>query len=321
MSEELTNSEVGTIEDTGSEEIRPCLIGGFHAVSDMRPPYFNSLTVGETCVSVDAVRLGLRFVGGSGQWLMEHADTFPADDMRSWTNKIKAGKYLTIWTYDLGLSSLTLGVGLFTSAGTVDMTRGFLDFNPNKVACDQQFWALIEKVARHTTKSECSRYDLAVDVPFDRNACRLSKDRRAYRSYVSSGITEELGTRNSVGHVRVYDKAAEAGLAGPLTRIELTCSGNWSTDAIAEHWPTVHAWTNNTDDNRAWLRVMGMLLSEKVERGEEVESYIAMLGRSSRQSVRDVLRTSAIELPAVAAEYGVNEVRGWEKLTRRDARR
>ena len=92
------------------------------------------------------------------------------------------------------------------------------------------------------------------------------------------------------------DKAAEMHLSGVLTRIELTCDGEWDAGQVVAHWPQVHAW-HSDEDTRDWVRVVGIMLAEKAERGEDVETLINMLGRGSRPKVREFLRAPMVELP------------------------
>lgn len=62
---------------------------------------------------------------------------------------------------------------------------------------------------------------------------------------------------------------------------------------------------------RDWVRVVGIMLAEKAERGEEVETLINMLGWRSRPKVREYLRTPMVELPPDCAAAAVAEARSW----------
>ena len=52
-----------------------------------------------------------------------------------------------------------------------------------------------------------------------------------------------------------------------------------------EHWPQVHAW-HSESGTKDYIRVIGIMLAEKAERNEDVETLINMLGRTSRPKVR-----------------------------------
>ena len=160
------------------------------------------------------VRLKLSFINGKGEWLSTHAQTFDCDSMSAWTSKIRPGGWYELWSFDLGDSSVALGIGFMEPSCKVNMNRGFIEFNPNKVAGDKRFWRLLEKLAPCVSHARLKRFDLAYDLPTSRLDCRLSKDRRMYKSVISNGITEYLGVKNTPGYVKVYDKAAEMHLSG-----------------------------------------------------------------------------------------------------------
>ncbi|WP_368328381.1 hypothetical protein, partial [Phocaeicola vulgatus] len=188
------------------------------------------------------VRLKLSFINGKGEWLSGHAQTFDCDSMNAWTSKIRPGGWYELWSFAIGDSSVALGIGFIEPSCKVNMNRGFVEFNPNKVAGDKRFWRLLKKLAPCVSHASLKRYDLAYDIECARKDCRLSKDRRMYKAVISNGITEYLGVKNTAGYVKVYDKAAEMNLSGVLTRIELTCDGEWDAAQVAAHWPQVHAW-------------------------------------------------------------------------------
>lgn len=288
-----------------------CLIAGFHALTDIRPSYWNAYKAESGATfSIDMVRLRLSFINGKGEWLSTHAQTFDCDSMSAWTSKIRPGGWYELWSFELGDSSVALGIGFMEPSCKVNMNRGFIEFNPNKVAGDKRFWRLLKKLAPCVSHARLKRFDLAYDLPTSRLDCRLSKDRRMYKSVISNGITEYLGVKNTPGYVKVYDKAAEMNLSSVLTRIELTCDGEWDAGQVAAHWPQVHAW-HSDENTRDWVRVVGIMLAEKSERGEEVETLINMLGRGSRPKVREYLRTPMVELPADCAAAAVAEARSW----------
>ena len=101
---------------------------------------------------------------------------------------------------------LKCGYGVITKGGN-NNHKGFVEFNPNK--CEKngvKFLAMLESIG---CIFEMNRYDLAIDYPIARNAVRVLRDRRKYEYVISSkgGATEYLGSRNSPGRVKVYDKA------------------------------------------------------------------------------------------------------------------
>lgn len=293
----------------------PCLIGLSQGVSDIpnHPRYYHPHVMRDgSVVSVDNVRLGLRY--SRGEWLSEfllsHADLLGCD----WTyypSKLIPGRYFELYRFELGESSVSLGLGHVGRSCKPDFGRGFLELNPSKVAQDDRLSGLLDFLSESTSGAVLKRFDLALDVERDRNELRLTKDRRAYGCIMSQGaLSEYLGQRNAPGFVRLYSKSAEAGLPVPLTRIEMVTDGGWDSAEVLRHWPEVHGWRCG-EDSRGWTKVVGMLISEKVERGEEVETYIGMLGRDAKKKVRDVLRTPPIALPEEGAQAAIDEAHAW----------
>lgn len=71
---------------TGGMKSGPCLIAGFHALSDTHPSYWNPYRLESGAVfSIDMVRLKLTFIGGKdgGLWLIIHAQYPPQHDIKS----------------------------------------------------------------------------------------------------------------------------------------------------------------------------------------------------------------------------------------------
>lgn len=84
------------------------------------------------------------------------------------------------------------------------------------------------------------RYDLAADIPVLRQDAFLVKDSRAYlERRHGREFTQYLGAKSStVGRVKLYDKAAEAGLNYPLTRLEMTLDPATPYERV--NFPTVY---------------------------------------------------------------------------------
>lgn len=303
-------------QELSGESIRPCLIAGLSALSDTHPPYWDSFKTElaggiRATASIDMVRLHLQLTGDGFDWLSSHVETFPCDDLSCWVSKIRPASWHELWSLSIGDSSMVIGVGWHEGSCKLNIHRAFCEFNPNKVAGDSRFWLVMEKLAGVTMKATLKRYDMAVDLEIARESVRVSKDKRHYQSFLGNGtITEYLGVRSSPGFTKVYDKAREAGLGSKLTRCELTCSGDWGADEVVDKWPELHGWTV-PDGTKDWVRVLGIMLAEKAERGEDVEPLVAMLGRGSRPKVRAALRTAMIELPKDVADYAVAEANSW----------
>lgn len=126
----------------------PCLIAGFQPLTVFHPSYWNAYKAESGATfSIDMVRLKLSFINGKGEWLSTHAQTFDCDSMSAWTSKIRPGGWYELWSFELGDSSVALGIGFMEPSCKVNMNRGFIEFNPNKVAGDKRFWRLREKLS------------------------------------------------------------------------------------------------------------------------------------------------------------------------------
>lgn len=121
-------------------------------------------------------------------------------------------------------NSFYIGVALNAAKTVWDHCR--LEYNPNKVANQQVFWLLLDWFNSHTLPihRRIKRFDLAIDIPVDRADVHLVKDRRVYSMRRDGkALTEYLGAKSSTpGRAKLYNKANEANLNYPLTRLELT---------------------------------------------------------------------------------------------------
>ena len=100
-----------------------------------------------------------------------------------------------------------------------------MDFNPNKVTNHGVFQMVLGQCVSNTRPlhRQTRRLDLAVDIPTARQDAFLVKDSRAYlERRHGQEWTQYLGAKSSaVGRVKLYNKAVEAGLNYPLTRLEI----------------------------------------------------------------------------------------------------
>ena len=165
--------------ENGGLKSGPCLIGGFHALSCTSPSYYTPYRgVNENTLSVDMVRLSLTFKGDRGEWLSRKgAQLTDCDEMSAWTSKIRPGGWYELWSFALGGSSVALGIGFIEPSCKVNMHKGFIEFNPNKVAGDKRFHGLLKTLGTCVSKARLKRFDLAYDIPVSRYDCRLSKDK------------------------------------------------------------------------------------------------------------------------------------------------
>ncbi len=129
----------------------------------------------------------------------------------------------------------------FNGANKEDSRKGFIEFNPNKVADITQFQNDYGSLRKYFSNYEVSRVDIALDLlGASRDKVFLCKDNRVYelKAYSIAHRTEYLGQRNSVGRVKVYNKSLECKLAYPMTRIEITTEPTVS--AFNKYFPKVY---------------------------------------------------------------------------------
>lgn len=332
--------ESGASRDLQALDSGSCLIAGILELNYHHPQYWDAYSIGDgRFASVDMVRIKLRMMPGGAVTLTTSKDRddggFLSVEYREkpnvWTAKARPGSWHEIWSWPCGDSSVTFGWGLALRYGKIDESTAFVEFNPNKVAGDPLLWRLLDAISRYACKASLVRFDLAYDIPAAKNDCHVTKDGRVYKCVIGKSMTEYLGVKNTPGYVKVYDKAAEAGLSeGPLTRIELTCDGEWdAAKIVGKKWPQVHAWTELADDaegvsdkTKSWMRVLGLALSELANNGyHDVESLVNMLERhGARKKVREYLRDAFVVLPMAAAESCIAEAHSWcESIAPTDA--
>lgn len=315
----------GTVRDGGGE-IRPCLIGGFHdnfvgprlagllpAATDGVPRCDPWVAPDGAIASLDMVRLRLKF-GGSDDAIARYEDRLQRLDMLAQSHsmhKSQPGKYAHLYTFAIGDSSVSLGVGQFVSGAKADMHRGFLEFNPNKVA-GSVLDGLLMVVSSDVYRCDLARYDLAVDLPVSRSLVRVGKDRRKYTCEISASMTEYLGQRNAVGRVKVYDKAAELGLDDvALTRVEMTCSGDWSVGQVLDKWPTVYRVADKLNGYESVNGAFALAIADAVTAGATPEKYLYALDWRRRKTVRGMISGRAYPCPELGAAHVLMRAIDW----------
>lgn len=205
--------------------------------------YFNPVTYHDLVLSIDGVILDVSISNPERMDLLNQilssVATNSKGSVQSWTS-FKPGTFRrqTLIQIDEG-RSFWIGQGLNGHGTLLDRVR--LDFNPNKVGDDPNFQIIREFLVRNSRANLCriSRFDLAIDIPVTREKCFLVKDRRLYiERRHGEEFTQYLGSKSSkVGRVKLYNKALEAKLDYPLTRLELTLSPDTPFENI--NLPTV----------------------------------------------------------------------------------
>ena len=184
--------------------------------------------------------------------------------------------------------SFWIGQGLIGSGTLLDRVR--LDFNPNKVGEDPNLKIIREFLVRNSRANLCRipRFDLAIDIPVARDKCFLVKDRRLYiERRHGEEYTQYLGSKSSkVGRVKLYNKALEAKLDYPLTRLELTLSPDTPFENI--NMPTVFC----VDEGCADWQSARLTETQRFIVNAVIQGYGTLndLGRKTKAKIEGVLK-------------------------------
>lgn len=188
-----------------------------------------------------------------------------------------------------------------------------IEFNPCKVGCEL---LLINTYLKLRSLSKVSpmvkRFDLAIDIPVDRDRCHLIKDKRTYQEYRNSNtdLTQYLGHRSSGGFVKLYNKSKELGLGEyGLTRFELTIDWEYKDYNFANLFmPVVYVfddWQLDVDIKDTDKVLLLACLSNM--------EYIDMLGRDKKKKIRDIIGSHALTLTLDELEYNniLSQIDDW----------
>ena len=214
-------------------------------------PYGEYLETSYCRVSIDSVRM--KFSYKYKNYDFEKHEAVPTIDLYSreldklfldncdivWhrCDFFKIGNYARTCTIS-GISpisapwSCAVMIGRYTFDNTCKLIAPGIvfDFNPNKVPqnwCDK----IIGLLKVGAEKVSISRYDIAFDFPIPREHITLiPNDRQSYKLFKESqkGVTEYQGERSTHNAMKLYDKTKESSLAVPVTRCEITVSGDYS---------------------------------------------------------------------------------------------
>lgn len=188
-----------------------------------------------------------------------------------------------------------------------------IEFNPCKVGCEL---LLINTYLKLRSLSKVApmvkRFDLAIDIPVDRDKCHLIKDKRTYQEYKNSGtdFTQYLGHRSAGGFVKLYNKSKELGLGDyGLTRFELTIDWEYKDYHFAKlYMPVVYVF----DD---WQLDMTITGTDKVLLIACLSdmSLLDELSRKKKEKIRSIIGTHALTLSLVESEYNniLSQIDDW----------
>jgi hypothetical protein len=209
--------------------------------------------------------------------------------------------------------SFWIGLCVNSEKNTNKFRTCTIEFNPCKVGCEM---LLINHYLKLLSLSKVppmvKRFDLAIDIPVDREKCHLIKDKRTYQEYKNSNsdLTQYLGHRSSGGFVKLYNKAKELGLGDyGLTRFELTVDWEFKDyNSVKEFMPVVYVF----DDYQMDMTITG---TDKV-------LLVACLGdmclldelsRKKKEKIRSIIDGHALTLTLNESEYNniLSQIDDW----------
>lgn len=206
--------------------------------------------------------------------------------------------------------TVSLGIG-WNNNGKLDLSIGYLEFNPNKVAKTTVFQLVFKMIRSVCRRVEVSRFDLAIDLPVRRSLLGLIKDERKY-AYEMMSIedkTEYLGQRNKHGRVKLYNKKIESELEYDLTRLEITCDGIPDLKTLQNIVPSVTGLSQvrSVDEK---LSSTDEVIVELLLKQDDKEVYFKRLGKEKAKKLRPyVLGEHAVfEIPLVVYSHVVEQL-------------
>lgn len=163
-----------------------------------------------------------------------------AVETRHWES-FKIGSFRENFTVTFqNRNSFWIGVGL--NSTKTEFNRVRLEVNPNKCAAHASFLAVLTFLNSRSRPMHTAikRFDLALDIPVERENARLIKDGRVYSERRhGKEWTSYLGAQSShIGRTKLYNKQTEAKLSYPLTRLEVTIDPETPFEKIP--WPQAY---------------------------------------------------------------------------------
>lgn len=241
--------------------------------------------------SVDKLRLRIDSpdTDESFNALQKSIDTWTLpSSIDTWSER-KTGRYRDMYSLEFERedTSIVIGLAHMTGKGKINKGHGFIEFNPNKLY--KEGLALIRRLLNNQgLRLSVVRYDLAIDYPIARDTVRTVKDGRRYEFISSDSITEYLGQQSKNGRVKVYDKQAESKLDRTMTRVELTCSGEWDTEQILAHLPRVFTFAGNDFEGlQKNTKQLAIAFQALMVKGDSLEQWLAGLDPRTKTKLRN----------------------------------
>ena len=163
-----------------------------------------------------------------------------------------------------------------------------IEFNPAKIADSQQFDDFYKVLIANCKWIDFKKFDVAIDIPVDREKVMIFKDIRMKTSfeYSASNKTTYLGCRGNHGRVKLYNKQLESNLSEPMTRLEITMDyENSKFIEFKRVFPCVMV-LGDLDELAGTDLVLCLACIEHDE-------YLRMLGKDKRKKIETLLQSAS----------------------------
>lgn len=262
--------------------------------------YFKPLKTAEGITySLDMVRLNYD-LGNNTEHFVKYLNHLASYDLRyeiKYYPNFNQFKYRHLWTiYSPIDDNVSISLGLDLGGSHDSHSKGFIEFNPNKVAYSDLLIDLLKKFDANCVTRDLIRYDLAIDIPCTRSLARLERFGRKGYQFIDSGngVTEYLGQKNANGYIKLYDKTKESNLDANVTRLEITLDKR--TD-VEKYFPTVRI--NNEQlsfDFDEELNENDKVLVTLIKNSDNPQFYLSSLTYRKRKKIEPYLADTTLSL-------------------------
>ena len=273
---------------------------------------YSKALAGDVFLSIDSVIAEYKLQNEGGQrflhfienkllWQYEYHEVFGG-----------IGKYQRCFTFDFGQeSTVSVLVGFYGASGRLEPDKVRIDFNPNKVDCNE-LRELLVWLRMNAKSSKLVRYDLAVDFPYPRRdfmLVRTDQRKRGLEELSQDNFTEYLGRRNCPGRYKLYNKTMESKLEFPLTRSELTCDGAWSPQMCLDHFPVLYRFEPFAEDGvKQYVSGSDAAVLAMMIKDPENSLYLDWFSFRKRKSLRSILAKCSADSDSVHSVVSVDDI-------------
>lgn len=261
--------------------------------------YFNCLKSKDNLIySLDMVRLNIDFGTNADKLakMLSHVSSYDLRYEFKYYQSFNAYSYRHLWSICAPIDDdVSFALGLDKGGSADSRSKGFIEFNPNKVETSELLSDMLHKILDYAVTKDLVRYDLAIDIPIDRSLARLEKYRRKGYQFIDSGngVTEYSGQRNHNGYIKLYDKTKESGLDDIITRLEITLDKGAD---IEKYFPTVRIQSEQLSLDVSDLCDSDKVLVSLLRDSDNPQFYLSSLPYRKRKKIEPYLADTTLSL-------------------------